>query len=173
MNNLIINPQFIGSQQTHRKTRLHRIEIHGDHGQHCIEDQRERRSHLATSYGPVGLWWTAHTSSKGQQGWCRRPPWSFPPPADRRKRPPDGITEEQRLAVAKKFFRVALCWFHNIWEFIEVELGQTEPWGAHKATGRGAPWARRVALPSPRTSSGFLPKLLGSLMSRKNLQKVS
>ena len=46
MNNLIINSQFIGSQQTHRKKRLHR-------GEHGIEDQRERRSHLATSYGPV------------------------------------------------------------------------------------------------------------------------
>ena len=56
MNNLIINPQFIGSQQTHRKRRLHRIELQEDRGEHGIEDQRERRIHLATSYGPVGLW---------------------------------------------------------------------------------------------------------------------
>jgi hypothetical protein len=54
MHNLIINPQFIGSQQTHRKRRLPRIELQEDRGEHCIEDQRERRSHLATSYGPVG-----------------------------------------------------------------------------------------------------------------------
>ena len=56
MNNLIINTQFIESQQMHRKRRLHRIELHGDHAELCIEDQRERRSHLGTSYGPVGLW---------------------------------------------------------------------------------------------------------------------
>jgi hypothetical protein len=55
MNNLIINSQFIGSQQTHSKRRLHRIELQEHRGEHCIEDQRERRSHLATSYGPVGL----------------------------------------------------------------------------------------------------------------------
>ena len=39
---LIINPQFIGSRQTHR-------------GEHGIENQRERRNHLATSYGHVGM----------------------------------------------------------------------------------------------------------------------
>jgi hypothetical protein len=56
MNNLIINPQFIGSQQTHRKRRLHWIELQEDRGAHGIEDQRERKSHLTTSYGPIGLW---------------------------------------------------------------------------------------------------------------------
>ena len=58
MNNLIINPQFIGSQQTHRKKGLPRIDLQENRGEHCIEDQRERerRSHLGTSCGPVGLW---------------------------------------------------------------------------------------------------------------------
>src|SRR3989337_1230572 len=56
IDNLIINPQFIGSQQTHRRRRLHRIDLQEHRGEHCIEDQRKRRSHLATSYGPVGLW---------------------------------------------------------------------------------------------------------------------
>ena len=56
MDNLIINPEFIRSQQTHRKRRLHWIELQEHRGEHCIEDQRERRIHLATSYGPVGLW---------------------------------------------------------------------------------------------------------------------
>ena len=41
-----------GSQQTHRKKSLHQIDLQ----EHCIEDQKERRSHLATAYGPVGLW---------------------------------------------------------------------------------------------------------------------
>ena len=52
---MIINSQFIGSQQTHRKKSLHQIDLQEHRGEHCIEDQ-ERRSHLATSYGPVGLW---------------------------------------------------------------------------------------------------------------------
>ena len=52
---LIINPQFITSRQTHRRRRLHRIDLQEHRGEHGIENQRERRSHLATSYGPVGL----------------------------------------------------------------------------------------------------------------------
>ena len=56
MDNLIINPQFIGFQQRHYKKGLHRIDLEEHRGQHCIEDQRERSSHLATSYGPVDLW---------------------------------------------------------------------------------------------------------------------
>ena len=53
---LIINPQFLGSWQTHRKKVLHRIDLEEHRGEHGIENQREIRSHLATSYGPVGLW---------------------------------------------------------------------------------------------------------------------
>ena len=52
----MINPQFFGSQLTHRKRVLHRIELQEHQGEHCIEDQRERQSHLATNYGPVSLW---------------------------------------------------------------------------------------------------------------------
>ena len=52
---LIINSKFIGSQQTHRKRRLHRIDLHKRGGEHCIEIQKERRSHLANNYGPEGL----------------------------------------------------------------------------------------------------------------------
>ena len=42
MNNLIIIPQFIGSRQTHRKRRLHRIDLQENRGELCIEIQRER-----------------------------------------------------------------------------------------------------------------------------------
>ena len=35
---------------------LHQIDLQEHQGEHCIEDQKERRSHLATAYGPVGLW---------------------------------------------------------------------------------------------------------------------
>ena len=55
IDNLIINPQFIRSRQTHCKRILHRIDLQEHRGEHCIENQRERRSHLATSYGHVGL----------------------------------------------------------------------------------------------------------------------
>lgn len=55
INKLIINPQFIGSRQTHRKIRLHRIDLQEHRGEHGIENQRERISHIATSYEPVGL----------------------------------------------------------------------------------------------------------------------
>ena len=34
---------------------LDRIDLQEDQGELCIENQRERRSHLATSYGPEGL----------------------------------------------------------------------------------------------------------------------
>ena len=53
---LIINPQFIESRQTHHKRRLHRIDLQEDRGELCIENQRERRSHLANNYGPEGLY---------------------------------------------------------------------------------------------------------------------
>src|SRR5215216_6701345 len=53
---LIINPQFIGSRQTHRKKVLHRIDLQEHRGEYGIENQREKEAHLATSYGPVGLW---------------------------------------------------------------------------------------------------------------------
>ena len=36
MNNLIINQQFTGSQQTHRKKGLHRIDLQEYRGEHCI-----------------------------------------------------------------------------------------------------------------------------------------
>ena len=39
---LIINPQFIGSRQTHRKRRLHQIDLQEHQGEYGIEDQRER-----------------------------------------------------------------------------------------------------------------------------------
>ena len=39
---LVINPQFIGSRQTHRKRVLHRIDLQEHRGELCIENQRER-----------------------------------------------------------------------------------------------------------------------------------
>ena len=39
---MIINPKFIGSQQMHHKI-LHRIDHQEHRGEHCIEDQREKK----------------------------------------------------------------------------------------------------------------------------------
>ena len=64
---LIINPQFIGSRQTHRKKVLHRIDLQEHRGEHGIENQRERRNHLATSYGPKGLWGLLMLHPKGKR----------------------------------------------------------------------------------------------------------
>ena len=52
---LIINQEFIGSRQTHRKRRLHRIDLQEKRGELCIEIQRQRRSHIANNYGPEGV----------------------------------------------------------------------------------------------------------------------
>ena len=39
----------------HRKKELHQIGLQEHRGEHCIEDQKERRNHLANNYEPVGL----------------------------------------------------------------------------------------------------------------------
>ena len=43
---LIINPQFIGSRQTHHKKVLHRIDLQEHRGEHGIKNQREREKKL-------------------------------------------------------------------------------------------------------------------------------
>ena len=35
---------------------LYQIDLQEHRKEHCIEDKKERRSHLAANYGPVGLW---------------------------------------------------------------------------------------------------------------------
>ena len=62
---MLINPQFIKSRQTHPKKVLHRIDLQEHRGEHGIENQRERRSYLATSYGPVGKLLTLHRRGNG------------------------------------------------------------------------------------------------------------
>ena len=54
----------------------------------------------------------------------------------------DGISWEQRLAAAEKYYRGSLWYWGNIPEFIGEELGLKELRGAHKPGGRpprGAP----------------------------------
>ena len=52
---LVINPIHQISEKHHKKL-LHLIDLQEYQGEHGIGNQRERRSHLPTSYGPVGLW---------------------------------------------------------------------------------------------------------------------
>ena len=76
------------------------------------------------------------------------------------------------LAAAGKVFRGLLCWFPDFREFIEAELGQTEPRGPHEPPGCAPPpRARRGASWVTAPSSHPLPKLPGSLMSRKKSPK--
>ena len=73
-----------------------------------------------------------------------------------RKRPPDGISQEQKLAAAEKVFHGLLCWFPDFREFIEAELGQTEQRWSHEAPGRACLPPRR-ALGLVATSCVFWP----------------
>ena len=82
------------------------------------------------------------------------------------------ISREHELAAAEKVFRGLLCWFPDFRVFIEVELGQTEQRWAHEAPGHATPpGARPGGSWPPPLSSGPLPKLLVSLMSRKKSPK--
>ena len=56
IDNLDHKPTIHRSQQTHHKRRLHRIDLQEHRGELSIENQRERRSHLANNYGPKGMW---------------------------------------------------------------------------------------------------------------------
>ena len=48
-------PTIRRSQQTHRKKKITSNRSPRERGEHCIEIQKERRSHLANNYGPIGL----------------------------------------------------------------------------------------------------------------------
>ena len=41
---------------TLQKKSLNQIDLQEHRGEHCIEDQKEGRSHICTNYGPVDLW---------------------------------------------------------------------------------------------------------------------
>ena len=114
---------------------LHRIDLQEDRGELCIEIQRERRSHLANNYGPEGLKWTTHTSPERPWSWCTGPPWSMPPPAELRRRPQDGISCIQKVAIVEIGFRGALGCFQGIWVYIGERSRSGEPRGALKGGG--------------------------------------
>ena len=92
IDNMIINPQFIGSHQTHRKKRITSNRYPRISRWTLYWRAKRDKSHIATSYGPVGLWWTTHTSSEDHQwGWWT-PLWSCSPPTECRNRALDWIS---------------------------------------------------------------------------------
>ena len=58
--------------------------------------------------------------------------------------------KEQKFATVKIVFQVALCLFQDLWEFMELELGQMELHEPHKLGGHATRWGapgELVALP--------------------------
>src|SRR3954471_1898225 len=55
IDNLDHKPTIHQSQQTHRKKKITLNRSPQERGEHSIEIQKERISHLATNYGPEGL----------------------------------------------------------------------------------------------------------------------
>ena len=82
------------------------------------------------------------------------------------------IVKEQRFAAAERFFLLALWGFPNICEFIEVELGQTESRGPHKATRCPLGHALLPCEASVRLLASS-QSFQGFFCPEKNLQKVS
>ena len=160
---MIINPQFMGSRQTHRKRRLHRVDLHEDHGELCIEDPRERRSHLVTSYGPVGLWWTTHASSERSWCWWRSPPCLNPPSGMAPERAPNGISRRQKLVAAEKYF----WWSPDFFGIFREFRGRPE---GPQACGPRPPPGRGVgACGAPGAPLPWLPSSPIFFRSKKNL----
>ena len=149
IDNLIINPQFNGSQQTHRKRKLHRIDLHEDHGELSIEDPRERRSHLATNYGHVGLKWTTHESLDRRCCWCRSSPTPKSPPTWHQEGSPDEISRKRKLAAAEKRFRGCPHFFWIFREFIGQRPRAGERQGGHKPGCRSPPGRGNMACGLP------------------------
>ena len=131
------------------------------------DPKRERRSHLANNYGPEGLRWTTHTSSERLWCWCRSPPWSMPPPAERRKRPQDGISWVQKVAAVEKCFRGCFWWFGDISEYIGRRIRSRDSRGAQKVGGRALGGGAPTLVSTSRIfwrgvqvhQVGFLPKI--------------
>ena len=55
IDNLDHKPTIHRSQRTHRKKKITSNSSPQEMGKHCIEIQKERSSHLANNYGPIGL----------------------------------------------------------------------------------------------------------------------
>ena len=107
MNNLNINPQFIGSQQTHHTKELHRIDQSKDETIIVFKIKREREI-LTTGLRVCGEILTHHhEGTKLMKG----PSMIDPPLAECWNTALDGLSSEQSLVVAEKLFWDLLCSF--------------------------------------------------------------
>ena len=70
----------------------------------------------------------------------------MPPPAERRKRPQDGISRVQKVAAVEIGFRGAPGCFRGIWVYIGGRSRSVEQRGAHEGGGC-AQGGRRAPLP--------------------------
>ena len=87
----------------------------------------------------------------------------MPPPAERRKRPEDGISWVQKVAA------VEIGWFRGIWVYIGGRGRSGELRGAHESGGR-AQGGRRASLPRGLLAS-FLtstPSPMDHICSKNN-----
>ena len=93
----------------------------------------------------------------------------MPPPAERRKRPQDGISRVQKVAAVEKVFRGAPGCFWGIWVYIGGRSRSVELRGAHKGGGR-AQGGKCTSLPRGLLAS-FLtstPSPLDHVCSKNN-----
>ena len=68
----------------------------------------------------------------------------IPPPADHRKRSPDGISRVQKVAAVEKWFRGSPgCFLGRV--YIGERSTSVELRGAHEGGGAPTPWARATA----------------------------
>ena len=82
----------------------------------------------------------------------------MPPPAERRKRPQDGISWVQKVAAVEIGFRGALGWFRGIWVYRGERSRSVELQGAHDGGGQArlpASWPPRFFLDIHSKSHGL------------------
>ena len=87
----------------------------------------------------------------------------MPPPAERRKRPQDGISRVQKVAAVEKWFRGSPGCFQGIRVYIGERSRSVELRGAHEGGGRAL--LPRGLLASFLTST---PSLLDHVCSKNN-----
>ena len=166
MNNMIINPQLIGSQRTHRK--INYIEQNSKNNEENIvfkiKEREEAIQLLAMDPYVCGELLTHHWKVV----WMMQKSSVIDSPSSKvQEKTPRWDRGRIETCGGRKSVRVALCWFVNIWKFIEVELGQGMLQGAHELRGAPAPQGVPCGSWLTRSSSGLLPNLLGSLLDHK------
>ena len=165
MDNLIINPQFIGSRQTHRKKNyIEQISKKIEQNFVLRSKEREEAIQLITMDPKVyGKLLTHHRRGYGVDVEALRD--RFPLWRSAEKGPKMGSHRYRRLQQWKQGFVVLLDVF-SVYEYIQVkEVGQGSHEGPTRVGGAHPPGARLPASWLPPSSS---PSLLVVFQSKKN-----